>query len=104
MRALAGFVLVTLTAVAQSGDPVPKVFDVDTGTRVPLSMINSISTKHAVAGERVYLETVFPVVINGRVVIPTGSYVMGTITNVQRPGRLKGRGEFYLRFDSLTLP
>jgi type IV secretion system protein VirB10 len=104
MRALVGFVLVSLTAVAQSADPVPKVYDVDTGTRVPLSMINSVSTKHAVPGERVYLETVFPIVINGRVVIPTGSYVMGTITNVQRPGRVKGRGEFYLRFDSLTLP
>ncbi len=104
MRALAAFVLVTLTAIAQSGDPVPKIFDVDTGTRVPLSMINSVSTKHATAGERVYLETVFPIVVNGRVVIPTGSYVMGTLTNVQRPGRLKGRGEFYLRFDSLTLP
>jgi hypothetical protein len=84
--------------------PAVKAFDVDMGTRIPLSMINSVSTKHSVPGERVYLETVFPVVINGRIVIPTGSYVMGTITNVQRPGRVKGRGEFYLRFDSLTLP
>src|SRR5215471_16576084 len=104
MRALAGFVLVTLTAVAQSGDPVPKVFDVDTGTRAPLTMINSVSTKTAVPGERVYLETAFPIVVNGRVVIPTGSSVMGTITNVQRPGRVKGHGEFYLRFDTLILP
>jgi type IV secretion system protein VirB10 len=108
MRALVGFVLVTLTAVAQSpdskNDPVPKVFDVDTGTRVPLTMINSVSTKTAVPGERVYLETAFPIVVNGRVVIPTGSSVMGTITNVQRPGRVKGRGEFYLRFDTLILP
>ena len=28
----------------------------------------------------------------------------GTITQVKRPGRVKGRGELYLRFDSLTLP
>jgi type IV secretion system protein VirB10 len=67
-------------------------------------MINSISTKHATTGERVYLETVFPIVINGKVVIPPGSYVMGTLTGVQRPGKIKGRGEFYLRFESLTLP
>ena len=42
--------------------------------------------------------------LNGRVVIPPGSYVAGTITSVKRPGRVKGRGELYLRFDSLTLP
>ena len=40
------------------------------GTKVPLSMINSISTKTASEGERIYLETVFPILSNGRVVIP----------------------------------
>ena len=74
------------------------------GTRIPLSLINSVSTKSAAEGDRVYLETVFPIVLGGRVVIPPGSYVAGTITSVKRPGRVKGRGELYLRFDSLTLP
>lgn len=74
------------------------------GTRVPLSMINSISTKQAAEGDRVYLETVFPVMANNRIVIPPGSYVAGTVTAVTRPGRIKGRGELYVRFDSLTLP
>jgi type IV secretion system protein VirB10 len=37
-------------------------------------------------------------------VIPPGSYVAGTVTHVKRPGRLKGRGELYVRFDSMTLP
>ena len=46
----------------------------------------------------------FPIVLEGKVVIPPGSYVAGTITQVKRPGRVKGRGELYLRFDSLTLP
>jgi type IV secretion system protein VirB10 len=41
---------------------------------------------------------------NGRIVIPPGSYVAGTVTQVKRPGRVKGRGELFLRFDSLTLP
>ncbi len=110
-RAFLGLQLLAFVAGAQTAptpqeeaSPVPKIFDVDTGTRIPLSMVNSVSTKHSVPGDRVYLETVFPIVINGKIVIPTGSYVMGTITNVQRPGKVKGRGEFYLRFDSLTLP
>ena len=79
-------------------------FTVETGTRVPLSMINSISTKNAAVGDRIYLETVFPIMAQGRIVIPPGSYVAGTVTDVRRPGRVKGRGEIYVRFDSLTLP
>ncbi len=81
-----------------------KNYLVDTGTHVPLSLINSVSTKNAVPGDRVYLETVFPILVDGRIVIPPGSYVMGTITDIRRPGKVKGRGEFHLRFDSLTLP
>ena len=84
--------------------PAPPAFVVDTGTRVPLSMINSVSTRNAAEGDRIYLETVFPILANGKVVIPPGSYVAGTVTSVKRPGRVKGRGELYVRFDSLTLP
>src|SRR5262245_48259176 len=84
--------------------PKPGEYQIDPGTKVPLSLINSISTKHSAEGDRVYLETVFPILVNGRIVIPPGSYVAGTVTQVKRPGRVKGRGELYVRFDSLTLP
>lgn len=77
---------------------------IEPGTRIPLSLLNSVSSKHSAEGDRVYLETIFPILANGRVVIPPGSYVAGTVTEVKRPGRVKGRGELYLRFDSLTLP
>lgn len=97
---------------AQPGAGWPKVgetgspgeFTVATGTKLPLSLINSISTKHSAVGDRVYLETAFPVLVNGRIVIPVGSYVAGTVTQIKKPGRVKGRGELYVRFDSLTLP
>jgi type IV secretory pathway VirB10-like protein len=81
-----------------------KAYLVEPGTHIPISMINSVSTKNSVPGDPVYFETVFPILVDGRIVIPPGSWVMGTITQVQRPGRVKGRGEFHLRFDSLTLP
>ena len=74
------------------------------GTRVLLNMINSVSTKQAAPGDRIYLETAFPIVSDGKVVIPQGSWVQGTITQVKRPGRIKGRGQLYVRFDTLTLP
>jgi hypothetical protein len=77
---------------------------VEPGSKIPLSLINSVSTKHSVEGDRVYLETVFPILVNGKIVIPPGSYVQGTVTQVKRPGKVKGRGELFVRFDSLTLP
>src|SRR5437660_2287669 len=80
------------------------VYVVEPGAKIPLSLINSVSTKHSAEGDRVYLETVFPILVNGKIVIPPGSYVAGTVTQVKRPGRVKGRGELYVRFDSLTLP
>src|SRR5579862_1289726 len=84
--------------------PAAPSFQVEPGTRIPLSLINSVSTKNAAPGERVYLETVFPILVGNRIVIPPGSWVQGTITEVKRPGKVKGRGEFHMRFDSLTLP
>jgi type IV secretion system protein VirB10 len=67
-------------------------------------MINSVSTKQALVGDRLYLETAFPIISASHIVVPQGSWVTGTITEVKRPGRAKGKGELQVRFDSLTLP
>lgn len=82
----------------------PGTYRVEPGTRILLNMINSVSTKQAMVGDRIYLETAFPITSGNRIVIPQGSWVAGTVTEVKRPGRVKGRGELQVRFDSLTLP
>jgi len=74
------------------------------GTRVPLMLLNSISTKHAAPGDLVYLESVYPVVVDGRVAIPPGTYISGSVTQAKRPGKVKGKGELYLRFEQMILP
>jgi hypothetical protein len=106
-----GTLLMTLAlasgaALAQDAPPAAPTAPlvIQPGTRIPLSMINSINTKNSAAGDRVYLQTVFPIISNGKIVIPPGSYVEGTVTEVKRPGRVKGRGFLYVRFDSLILP
>jgi type IV secretion system protein VirB10 len=91
-------------AAAAPAAPVPQSYTIDVGARIPLSLINSVSTKHSQVGDRIYLETAFPVLAQGRIVIPVGSYVAGTLTEIKKPGRVKGRGELYVRFDTLTLP
>ena len=88
------------TVVAEA----PKPIEVNPGTRIPLSLLNTISTKNAAEGDRVYLETLYPITIDNHIIIPRGSHVAGTVSFVKRPGRARGKGELYLRFDSLTLP
>lgn len=84
--------------------PAGPAFRIESGTKIPLSLLNSISTKNAAEGDRVYLETIFPIVVDGKIAIPIGSSVAGTVTSVRRAGRVKGRSELFVRFDSLILP
>jgi type IV secretion system protein VirB10 len=74
------------------------------GTRIPLALINSVSTKNSAPGDKLYLQSVFPVVVDGNIRIPPGTYVTGIVTEVKRPGRVKGRGELHLRFEQMILP
>src|SRR4051812_3190765 len=62
---------------------------VESGTKIPLTLLNTLSSKQTAEGDRVYLETLYPVLVNGTVVIPPGSYVSGTVTQIKRPGRAK---------------
>src|SRR5215471_16356906 len=81
--------------------PKTAAYVLDAGTKVPLSLINSISTKHSAEGDRVYLETACPVRVNGKIVVPVGSDVPRTVTQIKKPGRVKGSRELYFSFDSL---
>jgi hypothetical protein len=81
----------------------PDEATVAAGTHIALALRNSVDTKHSKEGDRIYLETIYPVAVNGRMVIPRGSFVNGTIT-LSKPAGVKSKGELFLRFDSLTLP
>lgn len=74
------------------------------GTKVPLVLKHAISTKSAREGDSVYAETSFPVVLNGKVVVPPGTYVQGVVTRSQRAGRVKGRSELLVHFTSMIFP
>ena len=74
------------------------------GTKVPLSLKQSVSTKNAHEGDAVYCQTTFPIVQDNRVLIPAGTYVQGKISHVQRAGRVKGRAELLMHFTTLIYP
>jgi type IV secretion system protein VirB10 len=77
---------------------------VPSGTHIPLVLHNAISTKSARPGDPVYFETLYPIMIDGQVVIPAGSYVSGEVTESKRPGRVKGRGELAIKMTNMILP
>ena len=77
---------------------------VPAGTRVGVVLQNGISTRSAKVGDSIYLQTSFPITQNNRIVIPVGSYLRGELLESKRPGKIKGKGEFRLRLDTLILP
>jgi hypothetical protein len=82
----------------------PEKITVPAGTRVAVVLENGISTRGAKPGDSVYFHTNFPITQSNRIIIPVGSYLRGELTESKRPGRIKGRGEFRMRLDSLIFP
>jgi len=79
-------------------------YNVPTGTKIPLTLMQGITTKTAKEGDPVYAQTAFPVTQNNRIVIPAGSYVQGVVRRVVRPGRVKGRAELQTSYTSMIFP
>lgn len=82
----------------------PAMIEVPGGTHIPLVLHNAISTRSARPGDPVYFETLFPIMIDGRVVIPAGSYMSGEVTEAKRAGRVKGRAELGIKLTTIILP
>src|SRR5512143_2711744 len=98
---------VSTLAFGQAATPVssaPAEFNIPAGTKVPLALKHAISTKTTHEGDAVYAETTFPIVANGRVLIPAGTYVQGRISRIQRAGHIKGRAEVLMHFTTLIYP
>jgi hypothetical protein len=78
--------------------------EIPQGSHALLRLVNSVTTRTARTGDYVYMRTASPIVADGRVLVPTDSYVQGVVTNSTRSGRVKGRAELALRIETLTLP
>ncbi len=77
---------------------------VPSGKKIPLILKQGITTKNAQVGDPVYAQTSIPIAINNHIVIPAGTFVEGEITWVQRPGRVKVRGQLLINLNSMMFP
>ena len=51
-------------------------------TTIPIMLMTPINTKSAFVGASFYCESVYPITVGNRIIIPRGSSVKGTITQV----------------------
>jgi hypothetical protein len=91
-------------APAQHSEEGSNAITIPAGAQIPLALKQAISTKNAREGDAVYAATVFPYLINDRVVVPEGTYVQGKIAHVERAGHGKGRSEILIHFTTLIYP
>ncbi len=73
------------------------------GTRLPIRLEQSLASDTSRVEEPVRATLVSGVVVGGVTVLPAGTAVRGVVTEAIRSGRVKGRAEVGVRFDTLTL-
>ena len=89
---------------AAAGQHDPPTLIIPAGAKIPLSLQQAISTKNAREGDPVYASTVFPFVLNERILVPAGTYIQGKIMHTERAGHGKGRAEILIHFTTLIYP
>ena len=77
---------------------------VPVNTTIPLTLKNTINSRTTQPGQAIYCETIFPITVGNRIVIPVGSSVKGSVTKVVRPRHVKGKAQIGIRFETLILP
>lgn len=74
-----------------------------TGTALALQMTSAISSESAQVETPVSARLSNAVVINGDTVIPAGAELTGTVTDVERSGRVKGRAHITFAFNEVRM-
>lgn len=82
-------------------EPVYKDVTLPAGTTLRLDLKSSVASDTSKVEDTVRATLRQPVVIDGDTILPTGTEVVGTVTEVARSGRVKGRARVAYRFSSL---
>lgn len=89
-------------AAAAVGIPQYRDVTLPAGTTLQLELQSAIASDSSSVEDTVRATLRQPVSVDGNAVLPTGAEVIGTVTSVERSGRVKGRALVAYRFDSLN--
>ena len=76
---------------------------VPAGTRLTVTIDETVSTKTKNSGDRFDASLAGPVTVDGNVVLPAGVKCVGTVTDADSAGRVKGGAVLALTLDSVTV-
>ena len=90
-------------AVAEAAKAEPELREVTipAGTTLRLRLQSAVASDSSKVEDTVRAELRQAVSVNGKAVLPAGTEVVGTVTDVERSGRVKGRAHVAYRFNSL---
>jgi hypothetical protein len=94
------------TAARASAAPPKPHFDevtIPSGTVLRLKLATAIASDRSKVEDPVRATVSKPITIQGRVVMPAGTEVVGAVLNATPSGRVKGRASLAFRFDRLRL-
>lgn len=86
-------------AVASLAKPVT----IPEGTIISVSLGETLGSKTSHAGDKFTATMAAPVEVDGKVIIPAGAAVSGTVTEAKAAGRFKGGAVLALRLDTVTV-
>ena len=73
------------------------------GTSLPLELMTALSSETAQVETPVQARLRRAVEVDGRTALPAGTMLAGTVTDVERAGRVQGRSRLTFRFESATV-
>jgi hypothetical protein len=82
--------------------PTHREVTVSSGTEMPVELLTSLSSATAAVETEVRGRLRQAITVNGDTVIPNGSTLIGSVTEVERAGRVQGRARLAVRFTEVT--
>ena len=95
----------TRPAIIDAPAPAPAVVEITVpeGTELSVELLNDLTSETATVETAVRGRLRHAVDVNGRTAIPAGATLSGAVTDVVRPGRVKGRASLSLQFTHVTV-
>lgn len=81
----------------------PERVTIPPGTALVGVLSNSVSSRGP-AGQSIHVSVTRPVFVGGKVAIPAGSHLVGSVLESRRSGRIKGRARVTIGFNRLETP
>jgi hypothetical protein len=82
----------------------PLTLTIPAETRATVQLLSGIHTRFTRVDDPIKAQLLQPVVIDGKVALPSGTLLDGRVTRVRPAGRVNRSAELSLRFDQVTLP